>query len=98
MTTPEKPDALEATDIDTSKESSPIADELQRAAEAKNSEESEEEQLEPAEEGTPFSAKAYKIDVDRALQRNTQDGPGDEDPGPSDWQGYATDEVEKVDE
>jgi hypothetical protein len=28
------------------------------------------------------------------LQRETDDGKGDEDPGESDWKGYATDGVE----
>jgi hypothetical protein len=41
------------------------------------------------------TANSYKVDVKRALERETQDGKGDEDPGPSDWNGFATDGVEK---
>lgn len=33
-------------------------------------------------------------EVKRALARTTHDGPGDEDPGESDWVSYATDGVE----
>lgn len=47
---------------------------------------------------TPEVAKSYKLDVNKALDRETQDGPGDEDPGPSDWQGYATEGVEVEDD
>jgi hypothetical protein len=41
------------------------------------------------------TANSYKVDVKRALERETQDGRGDEDPGPSDWNGFATDGVEQ---
>lgn len=34
-------------------------------------------------------------DVPAALKRETQDGKGEEDPGPSDWNGYATEGVEQ---
>ena len=43
----------------------------------------------------PRTAKAYKSDVQRALERETQDGKGDEDPGPSDFISFATEGVEK---
>lgn len=46
-------------------------------------------------EEAPETAKAYKIDVQRALDRKTDDGKGDEDPGESDWNGYATEGVEE---
>jgi hypothetical protein len=41
------------------------------------------------------TAKSVKADVARALKRETFDGKGDEDPGPSDWNGFATEGVEK---
>lgn len=43
----------------------------------------------------PETAESFKDDVKRALERETQDGKGDEDPGPSDWNGFATEGVEK---
>lgn len=65
----------------------------------------------PAQESTPIgdavqaevqanpgdveSADPVKADVKRALERETQDGKGDEDPGPGDWISYATEGVEK---
>lgn len=45
----------------------------------------------------PKTAKSYKVDVKRALKRETDDGPGDEDPGESDFVSYATDGVEVED-
>lgn len=41
------------------------------------------------------TARSFKVDVDRALERETQDGKGDEDPGPSDFVSFATEGVEK---
>jgi hypothetical protein len=57
-------------------------------------------ETEGKDEGTPIhdeleTAHSYKVDVSRALERQTDDGKGDEDPGPSDWNGYATNNVEK---
>lgn len=43
----------------------------------------------------PETAESFKVDVKRALERETQDGKGDTDPGPSDFQGFATEGVEK---
>lgn len=45
----------------------------------------------------PETADPVKVDIKRALDRETQDGKGDEDPGPSDFQGFATEGVEKED-
>jgi hypothetical protein len=45
----------------------------------------------------PETADPVKIDIKRALERETQDGKGDEDPGPSDFQGFATQGGEKED-
>lgn len=42
----------------------------------------------------PHMADSYDEDVQQALNRSTQDGKGDEDPGESDWNGYATEGVE----
>lgn len=89
----------ETTKIDTSKlvkpnedssnEPTPIADEAQKAAAAKEQPPAEEPQA-------PETADHFdKKDVAAALKRETQDGKGDEDPGPSDWNGYATEGVEK---
>lgn len=36
-----------------------------------------------------------ETDVPAALERITSDGPGEGDPGPSDFQGFATEGVEK---
>jgi hypothetical protein len=49
------------------------------------------------EEEVPFTAKAYKVDVERALARQTADGKGDDEVPESDWQGYATDDAEVAD-
>lgn len=82
---PADPEAL-------ARETTPVADSLQNnpaaAAEAED-----ESQGGPTGE-PPKVARSYQVDVSRALERKTHDGPGDEDPGPSDWQGYATDGVE----
>jgi hypothetical protein len=43
----------------------------------------------------PETADSFKVDVKRALERETQDGKGDEDPGPSDWISFATEGVEE---
>jgi hypothetical protein len=64
-------------------EPTPIGDEAAKAAAAVQ-----------AEPGDVESADSFKVDVKRALERETQDGKGDEDPGPSDWNGFATDDVE----
>ena len=68
----------------TSTEGTPIGDEAQAAAAAQPTD-------------APDTAKSVKVDVERALDRETQDGKGDEDPGPSDFQGFATEDVEKAD-
>lgn len=48
-------------------------------------------------ENVPETAEHHdETDVPEALRRTTQDGPGDEDPGPSDFQGFATEGVERV--
>lgn len=67
---------------DTSKEGTPIGDELAK-------------ELNLTE--VPFTARAVRGDISTALERETQDGKGDEDPGESDWVSYATDDVEKSD-
>jgi hypothetical protein len=89
-----KPEDLPPADPDAlARETTPVADSLQAnpAAEAEKSDP-------PAEEdptaSAPATAKSYQVDVQRALARETQDGKGEEDPGPSDWQGYATEGVE----
>jgi len=65
-----------------------------------DAEEDSDDSAEDSEESedvleAPDTAKAYKVDVHRALERETDDGKGDEDPGPSDWNGYATEGVEE---
>jgi hypothetical protein len=42
----------------------------------------------------PEIASSYKADVKRALARDTDDGYGDEDPGPSNFESFATEGVE----
>lgn len=42
----------------------------------------------------PFEAKSVKRDVKRALERETDDGKGDEDVPESDWDSFATKNVE----
>lgn len=95
MTDPKKKDP-ETTELDTSKHVSPNEDASNEPTPI-GDEIAEELNGDDAEEELPFAAKAYKVDVQQALERETQDGPGDEDPGLSNWQGYATDEVEKED-
>lgn len=84
-----------APNEDSSQESTPIGDAAQAAASGNNTEDETEEEF-PAGE-LPFVAKSYKVDVERALERETHDGPGDEEPGESDWISYATEGVEKED-
>lgn len=81
--------------VDPAKESTPIADQLERElADGELEDDDDEDELEEA----PETAKAYKVDVKRALQRSTDDGKGDEDPGESDFISYATEGVEREDE
>lgn len=103
MTNPEQPETTEidaskfvAPNEDSTQESTPIGDAAQAAASANNTNDDETEDEVPAGE-LPFVAKSYKVDVERALERETHDGPGDEDPGESDWISYATEGVEKED-
>lgn len=81
----------------TSTEGTPIGDEAQAAAAAQPTEATKPADSAPDAEPTeaPDTAKSVKADVDRALERETQDGKGDEDPGPSDWNGFATEGVEE---
>lgn len=64
-------------------ENTPVYDDVKNGATAS-----------PATEA-PETAESFEDDVKRALERETQDGKGDEDPGPSDWNGFATEGVEK---
>lgn len=61
---------------------------------------SDEKDVEPTEEDlkAPETAKSVKADIARALERETHDGKGDDEVPPSDWQGFATDEVETSEE
>jgi hypothetical protein len=86
----------------TSTEGTPIGDEAQAAAAAQPTEATKPSDSAPDAEPTPAptteapdTAKPVKADVERALARETQDGKGEEDPGPSDWISYATEGVEK---
>lgn len=72
---------------DKTKDETPAAPVQDQSADAPSSEQVE----------APETAKSFKVDVERALERETQDGKGDEDPGDSDWISYATDGVEKED-
>lgn len=45
----------------------------------------------------PFEAKPVKRDVKRALERETQDGKGDDEVPESDWDSFATKNVEVQD-
>lgn len=47
------------------------------------------------EDRTKKVSPSDEDEVKRALERETHDGKGDEDPGPSDWISYATEGVEK---
>lgn len=103
MTASEEPETTEidaskfvAPNEDSSKESTPIADAAQAAVEESNTEEDETEDEVPSGE-LPFVAESDEDDVYSALERETHDGPGDEDPGESDWISYATEGVEKED-
>jgi|SRR5215211_105870 len=48
-----------------------------------------------ADPEVPEIASSYKADVKRALARQTDDGKGDDDPGDSDFESFATEGVEK---
>jgi hypothetical protein len=103
----DQPAAPETTELDTSKlvrpnedvsaESTPLADEAEVAARAKHEATPIADEI-TAETGidppAPSAADSHEDDVQHALSRDTQDGPGEEDPGPSDWRGYATEGVE----
>jgi hypothetical protein len=108
MTTPQEPNPPETAEIDTSKLISPNKPEdLPKADPAKVAAESTPVGDEAQEAALAFHAEGFVApataehnddeDVAAALQRTTQDGKGDEDPGESDWQGYATDGVEAED-
>jgi hypothetical protein len=81
--------------------STPIGDDAEVAAKAANEStpignEAEEAALSFHAEGfePPETADSVDDDVQHALSRTTHDGKGDEDPGESDWNGYATEGVE----
>lgn len=79
-TQPDKKPTEEVNEVDTAKAVDPNAN--------------------PGEESTPLfdeldTANSYKVDVKRALDRETDDGKGDTDPGESDFVSFATDDVEK---
>lgn len=84
-----------APNEDSSQESTPIGDAAQAATSANTTEDNGDD--EDFSGVPPFVAKSYKVDVERALERETHDGPGDEEPGESDWISYATEGVEKED-
>jgi hypothetical protein len=65
-------------------ETTPVGDEAEAAALAFHADD-----FEP-----PETADSVDDDVEQALSRTTHDGKGDEDPGESDWNGYATEGVE----
>lgn len=87
---------------DPSKENTPLAEEAEIAAKAAREPTPIGDEAEEAARSfhrpdfvTPEVAEHNdEEDVAAALERTTQDGKGDEDPGPSDWQGYATEGVE----
>lgn len=94
--TPAAPIDPQTTQLDTSKlvsppakESTPIGDQVAKDLD----EDDDDEELTEV----PFVAKSYKVDVERALARTTQDGKGEDEVPPSNWQGYATDDVEVQD-
>lgn len=98
-TTPAAPIDPQTTQLDTSKlvtppvkETTPIGDQIAKERAAAEDDDDDEELTE-----VPFAAKSYKVDVDRALARSTNDGKGDDEVPPSNWQGYATDDVEVQD-
>lgn len=74
-------------------ESTPVGDEAENASHETGSDE-EDDDVPNAGGNAPVSARSYQVDVGRALQRETHDGKGEEDPGESDWQGFATEGVE----
>lgn len=77
----------------------PIGDEVQRELEQLDELDGDDGEGEdvPGDGDIPFAAKSFKVDVKRALERETQDGPGDDEIPESDWQGYATEGVEVED-
>lgn len=107
MATPKKPnpETPETAELDTSKlvkpgddasqESTPLGDEAEVATKARNeSTPIGDETAEALGIEVPHTADPVDEDVEHALQRETHDGKGEEDPGESDWNGYATEGVE----
>jgi hypothetical protein len=97
MTNPQEPAAAEpspdlppADPAKMATETTPVGDSVQ----TETTEPVEEGADEPPATEAPETAKSFQVDIGRALQRETQDGKGDEEPGESDWAGYATEGVE----
>jgi hypothetical protein len=103
--TPKKPAAQppETTELDTSKlvkpgenstnEPTPLGDEAERVA--KEATPIADETAAATGIEVPETAEHHDAeDVSAALQRETQDGKGAEDPGESDWVSYASEGVE----
>jgi hypothetical protein len=84
LVTPNKPEDLPPADpAKFAQETTPIGDQTAKDLAFQS------DDFEP-----PDTADAVDDDVENALQRETQDGKGDDDPGESDWKGYATENVE----
>lgn len=79
--------------VDSSNESTPLADEAEEIAKEPTPIADETSAATGITVQAPDVADSHD-DVEHALARETQDGKGEEDPGPSDWNGYATDGVE----
>lgn len=98
---PIDPQNPETTEFDTSKMVSPnedTANEETPIGDALTKELSEEEDVDiDFGDEVPFEAKSIKADVKRALERETQDGKGDDEVPESDWDSYATKNVEVQD-
>lgn len=87
-------DELDDPNVDTSHESTPLGDEAEKIAKEPTPVSDETTSATGITAQAPETADPVEDDVQHALSRETQDGKGDEDPGPSDWNGYATDGVE----
>lgn len=109
MTEAKSPDAPAPAENTTPAEDLPAADPAKLAAETtpvadsisttsttstESTDEDEPDEETPAGTPAPETANSFKVDVSRALARTTQDGKGDEEPGPSNFEGFATEGVE----
>ena len=96
----EKPAELETAEMDTSQPDQPETTEIDTSKLVAPNEDASDEPtpiFDEVVESIETAKHSDKTDVPAALKRETQDGAGEEDPGPSDFESFATEGVEKED-